>query len=419
MKVCYLTWGETPRSYGVFCSQVIEQFVATQKKMSEHSFYFISAVPIIHSGFFREKIKYRGEIKKIKQKLGNIKFISIPIFASQNFVNSSKSTFNFMHYGTHIILRNIFKGLQPDIVHCRSYHAAWAALKVKEKYNFKYKIIFDPRGLWPEEISLKKGFNENSPDYRFLKSIENQLLCGCDLVISVSDTMLQYLKKMNVKNLECIYLSADTKKLRNENDNKDNEYINVGYVGVLSETTWHKPKDLLELYIKIRENVKNTRLFIVTTSSHTDIKKIFSEIPVEELVLISTKSIDELKIVLNKLDFGLMSYFKPENKKDILLAKMVLGVKIAEYLSAGLPIIVNKMCGGASNIIDYFNIGISYDPNSFKEINKENILKFVNDNKHFERNAIAEKLFDYNNNATKYKLVYDRLYKEYYKSISQ
>ena len=41
MKVIYLTWGETPRSYGVFGSQVIRQFVETSKLLPEHKFYMI------------------------------------------------------------------------------------------------------------------------------------------------------------------------------------------------------------------------------------------------------------------------------------------------------------------------------------------------------------------------------------------
>jgi hypothetical protein len=54
MKVVYLTWVETHRSYGVFGSQVIGQFVETQKLSPNDEFHFISAVPIIHSGLLRE-----------------------------------------------------------------------------------------------------------------------------------------------------------------------------------------------------------------------------------------------------------------------------------------------------------------------------------------------------------------------------
>lgn len=411
MKICYLTWGETPRSYGVFGSQVIGQFMATKKQMPESEFYFISGIPLIHSGFVREKLKYGREIDEIKKKLDNVKFILTPIFAPQNFVNSSKSTFGFMHYGAHRILKNHFQKINPDIVHCRSYHAAWAALKVRTRYNFNYKIIFDARGLWPEEISLKKEFSEESKNYKFLKSIESELLCKCDFIIGVSDTMVQHYKELGAKNVECVYLSADIAKLKNIIVKENREYIHFGYIGGLADNTWHKPLELLSLYKEIRKEVKNSKLFIITTSNHNDIRNIFSEISEDELVLTSTKTVDELKLVLNNLDFGLMSYFKPLNKRDILLANMVLAVKTAEYIAAGLPMIVNKMCGGASSIIDKYNMGISYDPNSFEEINENNITSFVKDGKNIERSDIAEKLFDYKSNALKYKSLYDRLYK--------
>src|SRR5690606_20724497 len=97
MKVVYLTWGETPRSYGVFGSQVIGQFVETQKCTQDDDFHFVSGVPIIHSGLIREKWNYRKEIDNIKLRLGKIPFIKIPIFVPQNFVNSSKRSFGLMH----------------------------------------------------------------------------------------------------------------------------------------------------------------------------------------------------------------------------------------------------------------------------------------------------------------------------------
>lgn len=410
MKICHLTWGETPRSYGVYGSQVIEQFIATRKQMPESNFYFISGIPLVHSGFIREKFNYGQELKKIQNKLGDIPFIRIPILAPQKFVNPSRHTFRFMHYRAHEILKNIFEKIQPDVIHCRSYNSTWAAIQVKKKYNFNYKIIFDARGLWPEEVALKNNFTEESENYKYLKSLERVLIDNSDLIVGVSDPMVDYFKSLGAKNVECIYLSADIEKLKNVKAKENKESINFGYVGGLAENTWHKPKELLALYKKIRKEVKNSRLVIVTTSNHQNIKNIFSEIPEDELFLTSTKTVDELKEVLNTLDFGLMSYFKPSEKRDTLLADMVLAVKTAEYVAAGLPMIVNKTCGGAAYLIDRYDLGISYDPNSLEQVNENNITRFVNDGKNSERSEIAEELFDYKSNALKYKGLYNRLY---------
>ena len=57
MKVVYLTWGETPRNYGVFGSQAIRQFIETQKLLPKSNrfdtiFKYISLEKGLLLGFF-------------------------------------------------------------------------------------------------------------------------------------------------------------------------------------------------------------------------------------------------------------------------------------------------------------------------------------------------------------------------------
>lgn len=412
MKTVYLTWGETPRSYGIFGSQVLGQFVETKKRMPNDEFYFISAVPIIHSGLVREKLAYSKELKKIREKLGIIKFLWIPIYTAQNFINSTKSTFKLMHIIAHWNLKSYFKKIKPDIVHCRSYHAAWAALKVKEKYGFDYKIVFDGRGLWPEEIALKRNFSQDGEDYLFLKSIEKELLQKCDVSVAVSDTMKDHYEKLGAKKVECIYLSASIDKLApNLNHHREDEVMSFCYVGALSEDTWHHPAQLLELYAHLRSLIGQTRLVIVTTSDHGAIKEYFKELPYDEIILTSSKSVEELKNILEEADFGILSYFVPKTAREKLLGNMVLAVKTAEYLAAGLPVLVNEACGGAATIVNQNQLGIAYNPSTFSELTQENIQLFLNKDKNKVSN-LAKSLFDYQNNAMKYANLYHSLMNE-------
>ena len=199
----------------MFGSQVIGQFIETQKLSPNSEFHFISAVPIIHSGLLREKWRYFSELSMVKKKLDAVTFHWLPIVASQNFVFASKATFKFMHgTGVHRLLKNKLAKIAPEIVHCRSYHAAWAALTVRKKYGLNFKIIFDGRSAWPEEMAFKKNWSENSSDYQFLKSIEKKLLFEYDISESVSDSMHQHYVDLGVKNDQCIYLSAEIYKIK-------------------------------------------------------------------------------------------------------------------------------------------------------------------------------------------------------------
>jgi glycosyltransferase involved in cell wall biosynthesis len=403
MKVAYLTWGETPRSYGVFGSQVIGQLIETQKLLPNSEFHFISAVPIIHSGLLREKWRYFSELSMVKKKLGTVAFYWLPILTSQNFVNSSKATFKLMHGSAHWLLKNKLAKIGAEIVHCRSYHAAWAALTIRKKYGLNFKIIFDGRGPWPEEVAFKMNWSENSADYQFLKSIEKALLFECDVSVSVSDTMHQHYVDLGAKNDHCIYLCADTSQYKvNFDQTHQNRRIRFCYVGALSKNTWHQPKSLVDLYRKLRTLYPKTQLTIVTTSSHNQLNAQFSEFPQEELVFTSTKRSLELKQLLEKQNFGIFTLFTPINKLEKIVARMGLGTKTAEYFSAGLPIICNAYSEGAANLIDNHGLGITYFPENVDSIKSEELLAYLNSGVREKCHAFAVKNFDYTLNARKY-----------------
>lgn len=411
MKVVYLTWGETPRSYGVYNSQVLGQFIETHKIMEADEFHFIAGVPLLHSGIVREKMSYLNEVRAVKEKLGSIKFYWLPIFSPQNFVNSNRNTFPFIHAGSHYPLKLKLNKIKPDIVHCRSYHAAWAALQIRANFGLTFKVIFDGRGLWPEEIALKKNYDNDDYHYLFLKSIEAENLKGADITIAVSDTMAEHYVKLGAKNVRTIYLSCPTKKLKcnikNHKEKKDQ--IVFCYVGALSDNTWHKPKELLNLYKHLRSILPRSKLLIITTSNHDAVRKFFLEIPEQEVVITKTQTSQELKSILDKADIGLMSYFNPKSEREIILGATVLAVKTGEYLASGLPVIINSYCGGAAEIVRNYSVGITYDPNNLDSLSCENIYSLLEANVKKTAQSIAYDLFDYRKNAIRYKNIYSNL----------
>lgn len=403
MKIMYLTWGETPRSYGVFGSQVIGQFVETARLCSDGEFHFVSAVPLIHSGLVREKLGYISELKLVRKKLGNIRFHWIPIYTTQNFVYPNRKTFRTMHGVSHIHLLRKLRVIQPDIVHCRSYHAAWAALEVRKKYKLQYKIIFDGRGLWPEEVSLKKGWSNCSKDFIYLKNIELNLLSQCDMSISVSDTMHAHYNKLGAKDDRVVYLGADTSKLSIDITGRGaDEPVRFCYVGALSEDTWHRPKALSELYSRLRELFSETRLTIVTTSDHGKIQEIFNAFPEGEIIITSVRNQIELKRIFQEQDIGLMAYFIPSCDKEVTLGKMVLAVKTVEYLAAGLPVVCNEYCGGAAELIEKNQLGVTYNPYDLERIKTENFEGLFSIAIHQKCRDFSVNNFDYKINAVKY-----------------
>jgi glycosyltransferase involved in cell wall biosynthesis len=407
----YLTWGETPRSYGVFGSQVIGQFVQTKKLLPEAEFMFVSGVPVVHSGLVREKLGYFDELKKVKDHLGEIYFHWVPIWITQNFVTPSRRTFKWLFFGACGRLKHIIKEFKPQIVHCRSYGAAWVALQVRKASGCHYRIIFDARGLMPEEVAFKRDYSEDSADYIYLKQIESILLNECDLTVAVSDTMGKHYKALGARDLEVVYLSANYDKLNagKKNIKPTGGPLKFCYVGALTEFTWHRPAELSKLFNRLKKVFPDSKLVIISTSNHESIMSHFSDWDECDITIDKSYTVDTLASHLQNADFGLMSYFCPTSPRELKLADMVMAVKVAEYLCAGLPVILNKYCGGAADVVERHDMGVVYDPNHLESLDTDKIRRLANDGKARERiSAAAEFLFDYQVHAQQYVDIYRR-----------
>ncbi len=411
MRITYLTWGETPRTIGVFGSQVLGQFAEITRVSSNNEYHIICGVPIVNSGLVREKWRYISEIAKCRYLVKNASFYYLNLYTSQNFIYSSELGFKYLHGGAHTRLRKLFDKIQPDIVHCRSYHAAWAALQVRTIHRLNYKIVFDGRDLWPEVVALKNKWGCSHHSYKHLKHIEKMLLDQCDISVSVSKPMAKHYEEIGVKKSSLIYVSADTAGLLLENS----EYIKGNcirfcYVGALAEGSWHDTRCLIELYRHLRTLFPKTTLTIVTSANHKLLRRVFSEFPSSELVFASHRGASELKEIFKSQDFGLLSYFKPVTKLERTVSSAVLAVKVGEYLAAGLPIICNKYCEGTTELIkSEDSLGVVYCPERIGEITTESIKQKMSVDVRNTCRQFAAHNFDIRINAQKYHSLYAEL----------
>lgn len=410
MKVVYLTWGETPRTTGVFGSQVISQLKTIHEHAPESQFWLISGIPIIFSGLTQERLAYVKEIQILKEKLGEINNLLLPIYSPQNFFYSRKLEMKLFHALSSQHLINIVRKILPDVIHCRSYHATYAALKAREKSDLHYKVIFDARGLWPEEGVLKGRINPNSSDYRSMKVIEQYLLNESDATVVVSDTMQQHYKRLGSQNTIVIYLGALTnilspQKIELDHSHKRNRYT-LCYVGALSDKTWHKPAYLFQLYKKYRNCLPNSKLLIITQSNHENIYKDRGDIPLSEITITSTQTPQELAKLLQSSRFGALPYFQPQSSIEKQIANTVIASKTAEYLAAGLPVLVNQSCGGATTLVEREGVGIGYSLENLQEINSESLKNLSTLQVAKKAIKVAQKNLDFDSNADRYLKLY-------------
>lgn len=415
MNVLYLTWGETPRSYGVFHSQVMSQFMETYEQFTNANFYFASAVPVIHSGLVREKLGYKKELGTVKQQFSQkgIQFDWVPMLIPQNLIFAPGKLFDCVQKITQFFINRKLNLDSVDIVHCRSYFSAYAANKLREKHGYKYKVIFDARGFLPEEIAMKARLAEDSKEFKFFKKVEAYLLAASDSTITVSDTMQSAFLDLNAKRLDNIYLSTDFKKLtpvkKSANNITKDSPITLLYLGALGDELWHQPTELAKVFRKVKSIYMNAKLKVITTNNHSVLITYFSEFNEDDIIFTSTKSHDELATEMKNIDLAVLPYRENRNFAEAHVGYSILGTKTVEYLASGIPVLCNSGCGGAAAVIDQNEkFGLVYSPDTLSELSATKLSKLVNSSFNSEDFSLLFNNFDYKKNSEKYA----RLYKE-------
>lgn len=402
MNIIYLTWGETPRASGVYGTQVISQLEAIKKESKNIKIKLIAGIPIIHSGLIREKFSYKRVINLIQEKLEPNGFEKITINMPQNILNHPY-LFKFFHLLSNKILQKIINDIAPDIIHCRSYHATYAAVKARQRTNKNYKIIFDARGLWPEQYAVIKNDGKINKNYLYLKELELLLLKESDLIVSVSETMSDHYKKIgiNPEKIKTIYTSSPINEMKKP-ERKKNDSYSFCYLGALDENGWHKPSSLAKLFTHILDISPKSTLKIITKSSYKKISIFFAENQLKHITFHTITDHKQLNEALNDIDIGILSYFTPKKNLEKIFASTVIAIKTGEYLSQGIPLLVNKYCGGAADYVERHSIGKSYDPDNLQEITGETFDLLINKNLSIKAIKFSNNDFSYNSNAQKY-----------------
>ena len=147
----------------------------------------------------------------------------------------------------------------------------------------------------------------------------------------------------------------------------------------------------------------------MTMSNHEAIREEFHRAGFDDVEIVSSNSTEQLVTHLCSANLGVLSYFNPKSRNEKLLSSVVMAVKTAEYLAAGLPILVNKTCGGAASVVNENSVGIAYSPDTFEEINESTLRALLTSETSDRATALASELFDYQANAIRYRAIYQEL----------
>jgi glycosyltransferase involved in cell wall biosynthesis len=419
----YITWGEVIIENGIFKNQVLEQLKLIKNERPNATIFLLSGLPLGNMRLIKRTRYFLKELQKIETECSNhgiifkYRFIS---GLSPWFYTPPQKLWLF-DFTQKKFLKKFIERNSISIVHCRSYTPARLALEVRKKYKLSYKVIFDTRGNFPEEGLLKSHLDFEG--YRFWKKMEKDLLDNADVVVNVSSTFTEHVKKIsNNPNVYTIYTStnlssfyplalSEKNKLRRLQNISEHEKVLV-YLGELSEIGWHQTSTLIDAYQAFKKAFVKTKMLVITHNKRDELEKAFLDESLEanELIVVKGTNQEEVNDYLNLADFAVLPFRHIRSQLDETLGYTMIASKTGEYLATGLPVIVNNKIGAASQLVEETGTGITY------ELEKENdiISKLLDFEK--EKKAITAKCcetasntFDAKKNALMYLGIYDQV----------
>lgn len=258
----------------------------------------------------------------------------------------------------YIILRH-----RIDIIHARAIVPAlmgFAAAKMLSK-----KFIFDTRGIDSEEYVDAGQWKRGGLKHSLTAFLEGVIIRFSDHVVVLTEKFRDILKSnkryKNV-NFSVIPCAVDTDRFRPGKDRnafltktpRARDGLVIAYVGSLG--TWYMLEEMLDFFKAALESNQNAHFMILT---QTDRSYALGSIRNKGLeaghFTLDTVAHDSVPDYLSGCDAGIF-FIKP------VFSKLSSSpVKFGEYLSCGLPVIINHGIGDTEELVRANRIGVSLD----------------------------------------------------------
>ncbi len=329
---------------------------------------------------FKEKWS-DDEIEAQKRKLAaeGISWYALPYHKSPSVPATLYDTFKGA-----MLARKLIKEKGVNILHARVHVPALMGAIAKKLSRKKVKLLFDIRGLFPEEYTDAGRWKKDGMLYHSVKRIERWLLKVSDGFVVLTERGKKILfpenetKDLNgfSKPIEVIPCCVDFKSFENVNGEtrrKIREHLNIEdryviiYVG--SFGGWYMTDEMLEFFAAAREHNPNAFTLILTQRDQDKIAEKLKAKGFSENDFLVTSSLPaEIPEYLSGADVAL-SFIEACYSKQASSP-----TKIAEYLAGGLPVILNPGVGDLDELVETDKVAVAV-----KEFKKENYLQALSE----------------------------------------
>jgi glycosyltransferase involved in cell wall biosynthesis len=289
-----------------------------------------------------------------------------------------------------------------ELVHARAHIPAAIALRLKSKFGLK--TIFDLRGLMAEEYIDAGHWLADSLPARITKNMEARVLRTTDGLVTLTDALWNGMKDwpaISERQLvhETIPCCIDREVFRFDpaarRARRDELRINDRLVLVYSGSIggWYMSTEMAAFFATLKRQRNDAFFLWLTTGSSQIVETAMRKAGVESSdYVIRSADVSQVPSYLSASDIGI-AFYRPGVSR--------LGtspVKVSEYLSCGLPIVINAGIGDSNSLVIAEQGGILVD--SFEEDDyakaMPGMLRLIadRDQAHKRARQVAERLFD-------------------------
>ncbi len=354
---------------------------------------------------------YQLHHKQIEEECerNNIKWISIPYQNKWPVISPYSNSKNLKKK-----VKELNKLHHYDIVHCRSIIPALCASPLQEE---GVKLIFDIRGFWADERVEGKIWNMNIPIYRYLykyfKKKEKQLFENAEAIVTLTHNAKNYISK-HFKSKELFGVVPCTVDLNHFKRRKEEQCINREDLNLNKEDivfcysgslgTRYLTSELLDCFQEISRKYSQAKLLFITKSDTANLNEELRKRNLSTRTVITSCNYADIPSYIQLCDIAIYFIYSGFS------GKAVSPTKQAEFLSMGVPVIVNSEIGDTEEIIGKEEVGFVID--HFTNEQYEGVANAVSRLKGISQERcrdVAKKYFDLSDGIETYHRIYSNL----------
>lgn len=333
-----------------------------------------------------------------------------------HFVGINKSGFfplwvDFIWEGIKAI-KKIDRKYGIKILHARSFFPAVISIIYKILFNKTCKVLYDNRGLVIEERIFNGELKRNSSKEKVLRWIEKKVIDKCDSMVVVSKAFRDYIFESYPDNLVGLKNKVNiipnrTSLLLNEKEilevkKKMKDETVCVYNG--SAAAWQGTSKLYDVFSLILKDIPSSTFKVITYHPEPFKNNPPKNNLLKERIKILKVPSSEVKNELVKSSFGILL------REPSLASKVSSPIKFAEYLAAGLPVMLLEGITDIEEIVDKYGVGVVIRNNDFEYAVKE-MKKLINEEDLFAKCLEVAKLeFDIKNSFEQYRNIYKSIF---------